>query len=74
MDQFGQLLVHLLGHPTNVKVACAEITNTTILTPGGNKVCCSSYYISKSIKLRTSKEIVAQTDISILNLNLSDTD
>lgn len=71
MHQFGQLLVHLLGHPTNVKVACAEITNTTILTPGGNKTCCSPFYISKSIKLSTSKEIVAQPDISILNYLIS---
>lgn len=36
MHQFRQLLEHLLSHSTNVKMACAEMTNMTILTPSGN--------------------------------------
>lgn len=43
MHQFGQLLVHLLSHPTNVEVACAEMTNMTILTPSGNTVWYQAY-------------------------------
>lgn len=37
VHQFGQILVHLLGHPSNIKVTCGDSTNAATVTPSGRK-------------------------------------